>query len=145
MSRTRALRRNRRATSVGPAAALNELTATIDNITIGTSTTFDVYLSTIGVEVDTAAAAASWLVWLTTDGSTFAAHSLSGPPSVSVVGSETRLQCEVAALAVGGYPLTLFIPVQGGGISGYNAQRLTGMSAPELAGPAIAIMDLDGP
>lgn len=145
MSRTRALRRNRRTTSVGPVAALTTLTAIIDNLAAVASTTFDVYLSTSEPMVDTAAALAGWRVWMTVDGVNWTLESLAGTPAVSVVGNETRVSCEVTAVAAPGFPVVLLIPVTGSGLEGYGAQRLVGMSSPEIAAAACAVAHLTGP
>jgi hypothetical protein len=119
------------------------LVGVIDNITVGSSTTFDVYLEGSGVSVNLQVVTDEWRVYRTTDGgASYLLEALSGTPGMSLTAQGVRLQCEIASSVSVGLPLGVMIPALNAGVAGLFGQGPNGMTDPGLTGPHIAIMAL---
>lgn len=136
MSRPRALRRNRRATSVSAATALSAIDVTMDNVVIGTGiTTVRMLFSASELKINNALLLAESLfaVW---DSALPINVVTVAPTSVTVTAVADGYEAEfvVPAEQVVGLPLLYFLPANSNAVLGIfgerpNSGQISGVSA----------------
>jgi hypothetical protein len=139
MSRTRALRRNRRATSVQPVAALAVLTCEVQNVNVFDGTDFDLVFRGVGIVYDVPTILATWQCVVTQDGTTFQTVAITSVDSVTTGGTETRVRCHIAQGVAFPAPFWVLIPVPVSGVSGLNGERVAGLYSAETGWAATAV------